>query len=151
MATEADNIPDRACRLLAIDDNRDSAELVVRVAQKCGYEAQPFLGREDLRSILKITPPDVLSLDLCMPNEDGIRMMSFLEESGFTGRIVIISGHEEWFRKSAARLATARGLKIAGDMAKPIDISELMKLLNDLRGGGNKTPQKQPQPQASLA
>lgn len=131
---EAETSPGRVWRLLAIDDNRDSADLVVRLAQKCGYEAQPFLGREDLRAALKSCPPDVLSLDLCMPNEDGIRMMSVLEESGFKGRIIIISGQEEWFRKSAARLATARGLKVAGDMAKPIDIANLMKLLASLRG-----------------
>jgi DNA-binding NtrC family response regulator len=148
MAAETDSTSGRTCRLLAIDDNRDSADLVVRVAQKCGYEAKPFLGREDLRAALKTCPPDVLSLDLCMPNEDGIRMMSILEESGFKGRIVIISGQEEWFRKSAARLATARGLKIAGDMAKPIDIAELMKLLNSLRdlAGSEAAPR-----QASLA
>lgn len=144
---EAENASGRVWRLLAIDDNRDSADLVVRLAQKCGYEAQPFLGREDLRSALKSCPPDVLSLDLCMPNEDGIRMMSVLEESGFKGRIVIISGQEEWFRKSAARLATARGLKIAGDMAKPIDIASLMVLLKSLRGEDAAAAQ----PQASLA
>jgi hypothetical protein len=59
-----------------------------------------------------------------------------LQENDFKGLILIISGQEHWFRKSASRLATARGLKIAADMAKPIDVSELGQLLQDLRAKG---------------
>jgi two-component system chemotaxis response regulator CheB len=123
-----------AYRLLAIDDNADSADLVVRIAQKCGYEATALSKHGELPAQLKAAPIDVLTLDLCMPDQDGIHMMSVLKEHGFTGVIIIISGQEGWLRKSAARLAAARGLKVAGDFAKPLDLAVLTKLLTQLRG-----------------
>ena len=82
---------------------------------------------------LKAAPIDVLTLDLCMPDQDGIRTLSVLQENGFKGAIVIISGQEGWLRKSAGRLAEARGLTIAGDFAKPLDLAAMTKLLNELQ------------------
>ena len=94
-------------RLLAVDDNSDSAELVARVAAKCGYEAQTISDPRALRRTVDEWKPEVLTLDLCMPEADGIGLLSMLEESGFGGQLVIISGQEGWLRKAAGRLAVA--------------------------------------------
>jgi CheY-like chemotaxis protein len=131
--------PTRMHRLLAIDDHADSANLVVRIALKCGYRAEALTDDADLSASLQNYPPDILTLDLCMPDQDGIRVMSVLQQHQFKGQILIISGQDEWLRKSAGRLATARGLKIAGDMAKPIDVAQLMQLLQNLRAKTDRT------------
>lgn len=120
-------------RLLAIDDNLDSAELVARIATKCGYEAQSVTDPGEFRRMLADWKPDVLSLDLCMPHEDGMSLFSILEDSGFAGQLVIISGQDGWLRKTAARLAEARGLKVLDDFAKPVDIQALRKALTGAR------------------
>ncbi len=96
-------------RLLAVDDNSDSAELVARVAAKCGYETQTISDPRALRRAVEEWKPEVLTLDLCMPEADGIGLLSMLEESGFGGQLVIISGQEGWLRKAAGRLASLRG------------------------------------------
>ena len=95
-------------RLLAVDDNSDSAELVARVAAKCGYETQTISDPRALRRAVEEWKPEVLTLDLCMPEADGIGLLSMLEESGFAGQLVIISGQEGWLRKAAGRLASLR-------------------------------------------
>jgi DNA-binding NtrC family response regulator len=118
-------------RLLAIDDNLDSAELVARIATKCGYETQSVADPREFRRMLEEWKPDVLSLDLCMPQQDGLSLLSILEESGFDGRLIIISGQDGWLRKTAARLAEARGLKVLDDFAKPLDIQALRKTLTE--------------------
>ena len=51
--------------------------------------------------------PDVLTLDLCMPNRDGMEIPSHLEALGFKGQI-IISEPDDWLRKQARDLALAR-------------------------------------------
>ena len=123
----------RKARLLAIDDHADSAELIARVATKLGYESKSAADPHALRQNSTAWQPDILTLDLCMPEEDGLDVFSLLEQSGFSGRIVIISGHDEWLRKSAGRLASARGLQIAGNLSKPIDLNLLRGLLTNLQ------------------
>ncbi len=119
-------------RLLAVDDNPDSAELIARVATKCGYEAKTIGDLDQLRDVLMAWPPSVLTLDLCMPQEDGIGVLALLKDCDFTGQLVIISGQDGWLRKAAARLADARGLRVADDLGKPVDLKALRDLLNGL-------------------
>jgi len=123
----------RKPRLLAIDDHADSAELIARVAIKLDYDAKAASGPDDVRENLKNWQPDILTLDLCMPEEDGLGVFSLLEQMRYTGSIVIISGHDEWLRTSASRLASALGLQIAGNLAKPIDLKQLRGLLAEFR------------------
>src|SRR5689334_3041903 len=110
-------------RLLALDDNPDSAELIARLGNKCGYDSRPISGTHQLADLLQTWKPDVISLDLCMPDEDGIVVLSTLEQAGFAGHLLIISGQDSWLRQSASRLATARGLKVSGDFSKPLDLT----------------------------
>lgn len=122
-------------RLLAVDDSADSADLVARVAAKCGYEAQATSDPASVRTLVVSWKPEVLTLDLCMPEADGIDLLSVLEETGFNGLLVIISGQDGWFRKAAGRLAETRGLKVVDDLQKPVDIGALRELLSRLRQG----------------
>jgi two-component system, chemotaxis family, chemotaxis protein CheY len=120
-------------RLLAVDDSADSADLVARVAAKCGYEAQATSDPDSVRALVASWKPEILTLDLCMPGADGIDLLSVLEETGFNGLLVIISGQDGWFRKAAGRLAETRGLNVVDDLQKPVDIAALRALLNRLR------------------
>lgn len=120
-------------RLLAVDDSADSADLVARVAARCGFEAQATSDPTRVRALVTSWKPEVLTLDLCMPEADGIDLLSVLEESGFDGLLVIISGQDGWFRKAASRLAETRGLKVVDDLQKPVDIAALRQLLSRLK------------------
>ena len=120
-------------RLLAVDDHSDSAELIARVAVKCGYEARSIADPRALAGILQEWKPEVLTLDLCMPQEDGIAVLSTLKDVGFAGRLIIISGQDDWLRKSAGRLAEARGINVVDDISKPVDLKSLRDLLLKLQ------------------
>jgi DNA-binding response OmpR family regulator len=122
-------------RLLAIDDNMDSAELIARIANKCGYEARPMADSLMLPDVMTDWIPDIVTLDLCMPQDDGIAMLSLLQDKGFNGSLLIISGQDEWFRKTAGRLAAARGLTVVADLCKPISVKELRETLTALASG----------------
>jgi DNA-binding response OmpR family regulator len=121
-------------RLLAVDDNSDSAELIVRVASKCGYDARAMTDLRPLRRLLEEWKPHVLTLDLVMPQEDGIAILSMLKESKFAGTLIIISGQDDWLRETAGRLASACGLNVAHHLSKPIDLKELRGVLSELQG-----------------
>jgi CheY-like chemotaxis protein len=120
-------------RLLAVDDNPDSAELIARVASKLGYETRSVIEPRDIPAILGAWQPDVLTLDLCMPEEDGVNVLAMLKKNGFTGRVIIISGQDSWLRKTAARLAEAHGLTVVDDLSKPVELKSLRDLLVSLQ------------------
>lgn len=123
-------------RLLAIDDNRDCADLVVRAARRCGYDARALAGQAELPQTLRDWKPDVLTLDLCMPEADGINLFSVLQAGQFAGDVIIISGQEDWLRKVAGRLARGHGLRVVDDLPKPVDLTRLQALLKARRTAG---------------
>ena len=58
-------------RILIVDDNQDSGESLARVLQKAGHEVKHVPnGRDALVEVLH-QPPDVVLLDLIMPEMDG--------------------------------------------------------------------------------
>lgn len=119
-------------RLLAVDDDAGSAELVARLGTRCGYDARPISDPRELPRLLAQWKPDVLTLDLCMPEEDGITVFDLLKTGGFCGHLIIISGQDGWLRKVAGRLAQAHGLNFTREMAKPVDVSALREVLRTL-------------------
>ena len=125
---------DRRPRLLVVDDDSDAAGLVLRVATRCGYDAVSVLEMSMLKGVLRNMQPDVLTLDLCMPYQDGIETLSHLKTIDFKGQIIIISGQDDWLRKQARDLALARGLNVAAEMSKPLDLNALRALLVQLAG-----------------
>ncbi len=120
-------------RLLALDDNLDSAELVARVGTKCGYEAKAISDPRSLPDLVRTWNPAVITLDLCMPQEDGIVVLSTLQQAGFEGDLFIVSGQDSWLRNTAGRLASALGLKVTGDFSKPVDLTALRTALTKLK------------------
>ena len=72
----------RRLRLLVVDDDTDAAGLVLRVATRCGYDAVSLAEMSTLEGVLRNLQPDVLTLDLCMPQMDGIEVLSRLKALG---------------------------------------------------------------------
>jgi DNA-binding NtrC family response regulator len=119
-----------------VDDNVDSAELVARIAGRCGYDTRVASTPDTIRAAVQTWKPQVLALDLSMPELNGIDLLRLLQENGFEGSLLIISGHDDWMRASAGRLAEARGLKVVGDMQKPLDTGRLRQVLTEVRQAG---------------
>ncbi len=64
---------------------------------------------------------DVVTLDLSMPNCDGVEFLRMLCETRFEGRLALISGELESIRGSAAKLAKMLGLDCFAIFEKPVD------------------------------
>ena len=127
--TPTNNGPGRPKFLLALDDDPDSAELVARVGKLCGYETRAISDPQAIGPTFKERCPDVLTLDLSMPQKDGFQMLSLLQEVGFKGALIVISGNEDWVREFACELAGLKGIAMATHLQKPVDIRTLKDLL----------------------
>jgi two-component system, chemotaxis family, chemotaxis protein CheY len=122
-------VVDHRRRLLAIDDNADSANLVCRIAARCGFDARAGSTPATIRETLTNWRPDIVTLDLCMPEVDAIDLLPFLKDAEFKGPVVIISGQESALRRSASKLANAHGIKVVADIEKPVDPGALRGML----------------------
>ena len=116
-------------RLLAIDDDEDCADLIVRAAVQCGYEGLPITNADSLADAVARWRPDVVTLDIGMPNVDGADALALLSDVNFKGQVIIVSGKPDWQRKLVADLGLRLGLAIAANEQKPVDIARLRRLL----------------------
>jgi CheY-like chemotaxis protein len=119
-------------RLLAVDDDPDGAELVIRLARKCGYESRSITDPQLMDQVISGWKPQVVTLDLCMPNLDGLEASSLLQARNFIGHLVFVSAQDHTIRNAARHLAEARGLRVAGTVSKPVDTKTLRELLSHL-------------------
>ena len=76
--------------------------------------------------------PDVLAMDLCMPDIDAIDLIDELRRGGFQGRLMIVSGQPDPLREAAARLAEIRGFDVVANVRKPVDVAGLRRRLFDV-------------------
>lgn len=120
-------------RLLAVDDNFESAELIAGIGTACGYETKPITDPRTVPDILEDWKPDVLTLDLCMPRKDGFSILTSLQEIGFKGYLIVISAQNDWLRKAACQLAEVNGIEVTSHLQKPINLRALRDLLNTIR------------------
>lgn len=119
----------RPPRLLAVDDDAASAELIVRVAERCGYEA---FATSDSRGVLSLTNalhPDIMAVDINMPNIDADALFQLLAHTGYKGRVLIVSGEDESVLRDTQARAEALGLTVPYIQQKPLDFQKLRAML----------------------
>jgi EAL domain-containing protein (putative c-di-GMP-specific phosphodiesterase class I)/ActR/RegA family two-component response regulator len=73
--------------------------------------------------------PDIIICDLNMPDMDGIEMIRQLDEHGYGGAMILVSGENKRIRQAAERLARAHQIPLLGHLAKPVAAEELRLLL----------------------
>lgn len=72
---------------------------------------------------------DALSLDLNMPNMDGVTLLSRAAETNYRGAIYLVSGETSEIVQSAGQLARLLGLDYRGAFSKPIDFEKVVDQL----------------------
>jgi DNA-binding response OmpR family regulator len=118
--------------LLAVDDDPSSAELVVRVAERCGFEAFATSDSRGVVELIRQLQPDILAVDICMPNVDALDLFKMLAVDKYQGNIIIVSGQDQSTLYSAAKFAAALGLNTPKTMQKPLNFQDLRAWLHAL-------------------
>ncbi|MGY2702188.1 DNA-binding response OmpR family regulator [Nocardioides sp. HB32] len=108
-----------AQRVLVVEDEEDIAFPLVRTLEREGYDVSWVdSGQQALDSMS--TAPDVVILDLGLPDIDGLEVCRRAREAGFEGAIMIVTAR-------AGELDRVVGLDYGADdyLAKPFGLAEL--------------------------
>jgi DNA-binding NtrC family response regulator len=119
--------------LLLIDDEPQLAAYVAKAADLCGYQAQVAKSDHDFRARALADAPDMVAIDLGMPDSDGVQLLRFLSEHRFRGPVLIISGFDRRVLDSAFRLGEALGLHMVGPLEKPTRLDALEEVFLNLK------------------
>jgi DNA-binding response OmpR family regulator len=120
-------------RLLLIDDEPALAEYLANAARTVGFEPIITERDTDFREAFVANRPEMVALDLGMPDMDGVELTRFLADQKYRGPVLIVSGFDRRVLESAFRLGEALGLNMAGPVEKPVRIDELEELLAKLK------------------
>jgi len=128
-------------RLLVIDDEQDICELVTDVADMLGFSSQQCCVLTTLNDLCLTPMPDVLTLDLSMPNIDGIEIIHHLGSLEIKPQLILMSGFERSILDSAQKLAERLNVPVLGTLSKPFGIQMLKELLEKPLTPCSQTPE----------
>jgi len=119
-----------AVRILVLDDESFMLKLLSRILSNLGYTAVTLCdsGGAALERIAE-TGPNLILLDLNMPEMDGIEFVRHLVERHYVGSLILISGEDERMLQTAEKLVQAHKIPILGHLHKPVKPDALSALL----------------------
>lgn len=109
--------------IFCVEDDKSIQDLVIYTLTAVGYEAEGFATGEEMFKALEKTSPQLIMLDIMLPDEDGLAILKKLKSDPMTADIPVI-------------MATAKGteydkvvgLDLGADdyLAKPFGMMEMI-------------------------
>jgi DNA-binding response OmpR family regulator len=105
--------------ILLVEDDLDTAQALSKALESSGYSVTAVDTGTEARSIMDHVRPDLILLDLMLPDTDGLVLTTVLKTLT-TAPIIICSARQE-------QVDRVLGLKLGADdfVAKPYDLDEL--------------------------
>ena len=92
---------------MLIDDEPAFGRFIAHAAEAGGYAAHVTLSAEPFMERYREVRPDVVAIDLAMPQVDGVELLRFLSAEGCTAPVIIISGFDRREMRSSKRRGAA--------------------------------------------
>lgn len=115
--------------LLIADDSMFQRFMHAKIAKAHGFEVIEAKDGSECLKMVRANSPDVLLLDLNMPGESGLDVLSAIREENLAPKVLVITADiQDTTRKRCEELG------VHGFVNKPVDEEQLGELLASLRG-----------------
>ena len=82
-------------KILIIDDERDNTEIIKDVLEDVSYTTMLARSAIEAKAIVAANTFDLILMDVWMPGQDGISLLSEWHSEGLLTPVVMMSGHAE--------------------------------------------------------
>lgn len=108
-----------AARLLVLDDDVELGELIGELGRRAGFDATVTHDAAAFNEDLGRAAPDLIVLDLQMPDMDGVEILRELAAGRTSAGILLVSGMDNRTIAGAEHFGRNAGLKLVGTVQKP--------------------------------
>ncbi len=82
-------------KILIIDDEKDNTEIIKDILEDVSYSTMLARSATEAKAVLAANDFDLILMDVWMPGQDGISLLSEWYSEGFNTPVVMMSGHAE--------------------------------------------------------
>lgn len=127
-----------AGQLLLVDDDVDITALLARYFEGHGFAVRIAANGAQLRSMMGDAAPALVLLDLGLPDEDGLTLLSLIHRH-WQCPVIVVSGRGEAVERVV-------GLELGADdyVSKPFDLRELLARVRSVLRRADATPNQVP-------
>jgi DNA-binding NtrC family response regulator len=119
-------------KLLIIDDQVGITKVVGLVAQQLGLEVKALNNSVAATETFISYRPDIVMLDMIMPEKDGIDVLNEILLTGIRARIVLTSGFSDAYLRLAEGVAKFHDIEHVSILKKPFRRDELIAMLKQI-------------------
>lgn len=107
-------------KILIVDDDIDSLQMEQTICQNLGFYTQTAINGIDAIKYIKQDPPDLILLDIFMPQMDGYETIKYIEKNFKIPILVVTAGGSSCIKK-------IKDLNIMFYVQKPLSANKLQK------------------------
>ena len=111
---------------MVVEDDDDTRELELELLGAEGYEIIPLPDGDSVAATAKREAPDLLILDLMLPNKDGMQVLAELGQEPATARtpVVVVSAYVD---RPGVRESLRVFPQVKEIIGKPFDIGDMLE------------------------
>lgn len=120
-------------RILIVDDEPAAVAAIERAGIDLLCEVTTLEHTSAFERVVSEWEPDIVVLDVGIPDRDGYKLQSVLADLKYPGAVVMISGMPQQDLEAAARVGKMRGINVIGAVRKPIVHNDIHAMLMQAR------------------
>jgi DNA-binding response OmpR family regulator len=117
-------------RILVIDDSRHATKFIALAAGSLGYCSRQCNDSTQALDAFVEFQPDVVVLDMCMPEKDGLEVLEELLLIATSARIIVTTGQTPGYLRVAEGMAEFHEHRNIATLPKPFTRESLLKELS---------------------
>jgi CheY-like chemotaxis protein len=121
-----------AKKLLVIDDQTGITKVIEMIARQLGLNVRSLNSSAEATEAFITFKPDVLMLDMIMPEKDGIDVLNEVLLTGLPVKVILTSGFSDSYLRLAEGVAKFHEHPDVAVLRKPFRREELIELLSRL-------------------